>query len=101
MTHLAVTDLLILDSVKPSSRQIEKKILDSIIGDSSYDSRIRPSGVNGSATNNSGWKAAALLSIRVPRPAAASVTSGSLGRAVIGRHLCVSIFQRRQSEKDR
>lgn len=35
-----------LFSGKQNFRQMEKKILDSIIGDSTYDSRIRPSGLN-------------------------------------------------------
>ena len=39
---------LVYSEKQKSSRQIEKKILDDIIGDATYDSRIRPSGVNGS-----------------------------------------------------
>lgn len=37
---------LCLRSDKQNFRLIEKKILDNIIGDSTYDSRIRPSGLN-------------------------------------------------------
>ncbi|KAI1289713.1 Glutamate-gated chloride channel [Halotydeus destructor] len=46
---LVTVSLIILQNVSCTSnfRQIEKKILDSIIGDTkAYDSRIRPSGVN-------------------------------------------------------
>lgn len=40
---------LILNSAKANTsfRQTEKKILDAILGGGGYDSRIRPSGANG------------------------------------------------------
>ncbi|CAG2117450.1 unnamed protein product [Medioppia subpectinata] len=62
-----ISSLLLLTQIRTSGkgasnfRAIEKRILDSIIGDGRYDSRIRPSGANASA----GQDGPALVSINI------------------------------------
>lgn len=44
-------------------RQIEKQILDGIIGDGRYDSRIRPLGINTTGNIGECWRPASILSL--------------------------------------